>query len=66
MYWNGYAGCTGGEGGALGCEGAMRLQWLQFARKAVIAGVMPGQSLRSRPDVLNGVWPGPVVGVRVV
>ena len=27
-----------------GWEGAMRLQWLQVARRAVMAGVMPGQN----------------------
>ena len=43
MLWNGYTGVVGGNGGALGCEGAMVLQWLQFARRAVMAGVMPGQ-----------------------
>ena len=39
----GYAGGTDGYGGALCCKGAMLLQWLQFAFKAVIAGVMPSQ-----------------------
>ena len=34
---------VGENGGALGCEGAMVLQWLQFGHKAVMAGVMPGQ-----------------------
>ena len=43
MHWKGYAGGTVGEGGALRWEGAMRLQWLHVSRKAVMAGVMPGQ-----------------------
>ena len=33
----------GAVGGALGCEGAMRLQEGQRSRIAMIAGVMPGQ-----------------------
>ena len=44
MHWKGYAGGTAGEGGALGCKGAMRLQWLQVSRRAMMARVMPGQS----------------------
>ena len=43
MHWKGYTGVTVGEGGALGWEGAMRLQWLHVFRKAVMAGVMPDQ-----------------------
>ena len=43
MLWSGYTGAVGGNGGALGCEGAMVLQWLQFSRRAVMEGVMPGQ-----------------------
>ena len=42
MLWNGYTGVVGGNGGALGYS-YMVLQWLQFARRAVMAGVMPGQ-----------------------
>ena len=43
MHWKGYIGCVGGYGGALGWEGAIRLQWLQWVRSAVMAEVMPGQ-----------------------
>ena len=32
-------------GGALGCDGAIRLQWLQFVLRDVMAGVMPGQKV---------------------
>ena len=39
----GRPGRLGGVGGALGCEGAMRLHGEQRARISVIAGVMPGQ-----------------------
>ena len=30
-------------GGALGWDGAMQLQWLQFCQMVWMAGVMPGQ-----------------------
>ena len=43
MLWNGYPSAVGGNGGALGCEGAMVLQWLQFPYTAVMAEVMPAQ-----------------------
>lgn len=43
MRWNGYIGETGGVGGALGCEGAMRS--LQLFLRDVIAEVMPGQNI---------------------
>ena len=45
MYWNGYAGEVGGVGGALGWEGAIRLQWLQWSLTAFMAEVMPGQKM---------------------
>ena len=45
MHWNGYTGRTGGVGGALGCEGATRLQWLQLFLRDVMARVMPGQNM---------------------
>ena len=31
------------DGGALGCDGAILLQWLHDSRNARMAGVMPGQ-----------------------
>ena len=45
MHWNGYAGIVGGVGGALGWDGAILLHALQFARKSLIAVVMPGQKI---------------------
>ena len=44
MHWKGYAGGVVGWGGALGCEGAMRLHWLQLAVWDLMAVVMPGQN----------------------
>ena len=44
MHWKGYAGGVVGSGGALGCEGAMRLHWLQLALWDLMAVVMPGQN----------------------
>lgn len=74
MHSKGYAGGTGGDGGTLGWEGAMRLQWFQFVREAVIAGVclairqlfLCRQSWKSHPDVLSGGQTGHVGGVKVV
>ena len=57
MHWKGYAGGTDGEGGALGCEGAMQLQWLQFACRAVMVGVMPGQNTVVSARVVMEVTP---------
>lgn len=64
-----------GERGALGCEGAMRLQCSQLALKDAMAGVMPGQNTVDSActileykhlDVRNVALQGCVVGVRVV
>ena len=47
---------TAGAGGALGCEGAILLQWLHWFRMAAIAGVMPGQNTKaSARDVIDDV-----------
>ena len=43
-HWNGYRGGTVGVGGALGCEGAMRLQWLHLFLRLMMSDVMPGQN----------------------
>ena len=47
-----------GVGGALGCDGALRLQSLQFSRCAVISGVMPGQNMEdsARAVMLDTPW----------
>ena len=44
-------------GGALGCDGAIRLQWLQFSRTAFMAGVMPGQKMDASARAIMEVTP---------
>ena len=36
-----------GVGGALGWDGAIRLQWLHYVRIAAISDVIPGQKTES-------------------
>ena len=47
----------GGYGGALGCEGAMRLQCSQLALKNAMAGVFPGQNTAASACVVLEVTP---------
>ena len=39
------------DGGALGCDGAILLQWLHDSRNARMAGVMPAQKTVEVMDV---------------
>ena len=57
MYWNRYAGEVGGVGGALGWEGAIRLQWLQWSLTAFMAEVMPGQKMNASARAIIAVTP---------
>ena len=45
MHWNGYAGCVMGVGGALGCDGAVRLHGAHRSLILCMAGVIPGQKI---------------------
>ena len=77
MCWNGYAGEVGGVGGALGWEGGIRLQWLQWSLTAFMAGVMPGQKMdaseraiiavssreRSLNNLRRGLWSTAIISL---
>ena len=43
MHWNGYAGWVMGVGGALGCDGAVRLHGAHRSLILCLSGVIPGQ-----------------------
>ena len=45
MYWNGYAGWVMDVGGALGCDGAVRLHGAHRSLILCMAGVIPGQKI---------------------
>ena len=45
MHWNGYAGCVMGVGGALGCDGDVRLHGAHRSLILCMAGVIPGQKI---------------------
>ena len=45
MHWNGYAGWAMGVGGAIGCDGAVRLHGADRSLILCMAGVIPGQKI---------------------
>ena len=45
MHWKGYAGWVKGVGGALGCDGAVRLHGAHRSLILCMAGVNPGQKI---------------------
>ena len=45
MHWNGYAGWVMGVGGAIGCDGAVRLHGAHRSLILCMAGVIPGQKI---------------------
>ena len=52
-----YAGEVDGVGGALGWEGAIRLQWLQWSLTAFMAEVMHGQKMDASARAIIAATP---------
>lgn len=48
----------GGGGGALGCEEAIQLQWLQLFLQDILAGVISGQTRMLQPLQTSKKFPG--------
>lgn len=58
MLWNGYAGKTGGVGGALGWDGELRLHVSHRDRVSEMACDMLGQKkeLAARESIIDTPW----------